>query len=212
MLRNTSWLFYAFACVFYTMHRIMDRLMQIQNTHIFIWQNEKYAFPFTFNPIMVVVCSEANNLVCSSNTGILGSSPHRNTNILTCSFLSVFFLWFADCASQYNLSNWPNQCTNSCFIISLLYSSTCFEHFWSITKILCVCVCVCYTKISLLEVINLYKTEGPATNFRPDRDRQQISIFGKARRFNMLFNKAIKIVVYYKRLFTGKGNSIYTVV
>jgi len=75
-----------------------------------------------------------------------------------------------------------------------------------------VCVCVCYTKISLLEVINLYKTEGPATNFRPDRDRQQISIFGKARRFNMLFNKAIKIVVYYKRLFTGKGNSIYTVV
>jgi len=44
---------------------------------------------FTFNPITVVVCSKANNLVCSSNTGILGSSPHRNTNKLTCSFLCV---------------------------------------------------------------------------------------------------------------------------
>ena len=27
-----------------------------------------------------------------------------------------------------NLSNWPTECTNSCFSISLLYSSTCFEH------------------------------------------------------------------------------------
>jgi len=26
------------------------------------------------------------------------------------------------------LSSWPTSCTNSCFIISLLYSSTCFEH------------------------------------------------------------------------------------
>jgi len=38
------------------------------------------------------------------------------------------FLCFADRASQYNLSNWPAQCTNSCFIISLLYAFTCFEH------------------------------------------------------------------------------------
>ena len=33
--------------------------------------------------------------------------------------------------SQYNLSNWPTHCTNSCFIISLLYSSTCFEHYYA---------------------------------------------------------------------------------
>jgi len=29
---------------------------------------------------------------------------------------------------HYSLSNWPTQCKNSCFIISLLYSFTCFEH------------------------------------------------------------------------------------
>ena len=29
---------------------------------------------------------------------------------------------------QANLSNWPTWCTNASFIISLLYSSTCFEH------------------------------------------------------------------------------------
>ena len=31
--------------------------------------------------------------------------------------------------SIYNLSNWPTECTNSCFIISLLHSNTCFEHY-----------------------------------------------------------------------------------
>jgi hypothetical protein len=79
----------AFACVLNTIPRILDRLMQIQNTQTFIWQNEKYASPFTFNPITMVVCSKASNLVCSSNIRILGSSPHRNTNMLTCSFLCV---------------------------------------------------------------------------------------------------------------------------
>ena len=38
------------------------------------------------------------------------------------------FWCFADRASGYNLSSWPTQRTNSCFIIKLLYSSTCFEH------------------------------------------------------------------------------------
>jgi len=31
--------------------------------------------------------------------------------------------------SHFNLTNWPTYCTNSCFIISLLYSSTCFEQY-----------------------------------------------------------------------------------
>ena len=39
------------------------------------------------------------------------------------------FLCFADRASQYNLSNWPTKWTNSCFVISLLYASTCFEDY-----------------------------------------------------------------------------------
>jgi len=41
------------------------------------------------------------------------------------------FWCFADCASQYNLSNWPNYYTNSCFIIRLFHASTCFEHMCS---------------------------------------------------------------------------------
>jgi len=43
-------------------------------------------------------------------------------------------LCFADHASQYNLSNLPTYCTNSCFIITLLYSSTCFEHYMLIIR------------------------------------------------------------------------------
>ena len=39
------------------------------------------------------------------------------------------FSRIADRASQYNLSNQPTYCTKSCFIISLLYASTCFEHY-----------------------------------------------------------------------------------
>ena len=42
--------------------------------------------------------------------------------------LFFFSLCFTDRASQYNLRNWPTQCKNSCFVISLLYSSTRFEH------------------------------------------------------------------------------------
>ena len=45
---------------------------------------------------------------------------------ITCEYV---FWCFADRASQYNLSNWPTKCTNSCFILSLLYASTCFEHY-----------------------------------------------------------------------------------
>ena len=47
---------------------------------------------------------------------------------ITCLVL-MFFWRFADRAPQYNLSNWPISCTNSCFIISLLYVTTCFEHY-----------------------------------------------------------------------------------
>ena len=43
---------------------------------------------------------------------------------LTCHWTLRFFF---DRASQYNLSNWPTYCTNSYFIMSLLYTSTCFE-------------------------------------------------------------------------------------
>ena len=39
------------------------------------------------------------------------------------------FLCFAARATQYNHSNLPTFCTKSCFIISLLYASTCFEHY-----------------------------------------------------------------------------------
>ena len=47
-------------------------------------------------------------------------------------FIYLFiYLCFADRASLYNLSNWPTWCTKSCFIRSLLYSSTCFEHYCS---------------------------------------------------------------------------------
>jgi hypothetical protein len=38
------------------------------------------------------------------------------------------FRCFADRASRYNPNNWPTQCTKSFFIISLLYSCTCFKH------------------------------------------------------------------------------------
>ena len=60
----------------------------------------------------------------------LGRMPH----LLCCErvapeTLYAFFLCFADRAFQYNVCNLPTHCTNSCFIISLLYSSTCFEHY-----------------------------------------------------------------------------------
>jgi hypothetical protein len=41
---------------------------------------------------------------------------------------SSSFWGYVDRASHHNLSNWPILFTNSCFIMSLLYTSTCFEH------------------------------------------------------------------------------------
>ena len=57
------------------------------------------------------------------------SSGLRNT------VFQIFFSRFADRASRYNLSNQPTWCTSSCFIISLLYSSTCFEHYVLIVRV-----------------------------------------------------------------------------
>jgi len=57
-------------------------------------------------------------------------NPIALFNRMAFSANSVQEFWcFADRASQYNLSNQPTQCTNSCFIISLLYASTCFEDY-----------------------------------------------------------------------------------
>jgi len=44
----------------------------------------------------------------------------HNNSILPCNIQSHNYIL---------LSKWPSLCTNSCFIISLLYSSTCFEHY-----------------------------------------------------------------------------------
>jgi hypothetical protein len=51
-----------------------------------------------------------------------------HTEIGSINLWERFFLCFADGASQYKLSKWPTGRTNSCFITSLLHSSTCFEH------------------------------------------------------------------------------------
>ena len=61
-------------------------------------------------------------------------------SFLMCTFLFIpsnllrVSLCFADRASQYNLSNYPTWCTKSCFIISLLNASTCFERYVLINR------------------------------------------------------------------------------
>jgi len=62
--------------------------------------------------------------------------PHKYINTRSRSGMNhhsriteLWFWCFADSASQYNPSNWPIWCTKSCFIISLLNASTCFEHY-----------------------------------------------------------------------------------
>jgi len=44
-------------------------------------------------------------------------------------FTGMYFILTIKPTRCTNLSNWPTQSTNSCFIISLLYSSTCFENY-----------------------------------------------------------------------------------
>ena len=78
--------------------------------------------------------SEDQRIVTSqkavSTTESLGKRPTWCTITLYNMFIIIIlcmFWCFADRASQYNLSNWPTLCTKSHFIISLLYTSTCFE-------------------------------------------------------------------------------------
>jgi len=65
-------------------------------------------------------------------TGIIDTTKKSRRVVVTLRVLkydTVLDVFKRDAMTyRHNLSNWPTKCTNSCFIISLLYSSTCFEH------------------------------------------------------------------------------------
>ena len=81
--------------------------------------------------VVQLTCNKAKQMSVSSTSFVDGVTTQiwnrtENWEAPNCQYHK---LWcFADRASRYNLSNWPTLCKNSCFIISLLYSSTCFEH------------------------------------------------------------------------------------
>ena len=73
--------------------------------------------------------------ICRREAWYISTGPHSIIFPPDCTFHGKFSLLLAqpsgferEINEHCDLSNWPTWCTKSCFLISLLHSSTCFEH------------------------------------------------------------------------------------
>jgi len=100
---------------------------------VYLWSHECAVDKWALGNLWRVtkLCCKLHLCICF----VLSLRTKDGVNIchVLCLGLSVLILSNLVCSNlietKYDLSNWPTQCTNSCFIISLLYDYTCFEHY-----------------------------------------------------------------------------------